>query len=148
VIGRGDDDDGVPAAPGRLTADPARLSLGAVRVGVEAEDAPPPAEAVRLVPAVDVSVRDREDGRDARPPEPDAFGQPVPAGTREDDDRIRLAGDWILGGPDEEIGRRGDEQGGDEREQEPRQWAIARSTASSSSGERATEGRPRSSSFM
>jgi hypothetical protein len=66
----------------------------------------------------------------------------------QDDDRVRPVGQRILAGPDVQVRRRAGEQREDDDREGPGQWAIARSTASSSSGESATEGRPRSSSFM
>jgi hypothetical protein len=71
----------------------------------------------------------------------------VAAAAREDDDGVSPARRRVRLGPDEQIGgrrRKGDEQD----EKKLPQCAIARSTASSSSGERAVDGRPRSSSFM
>ena len=74
--------------------------------------------------------------------------EPVVLAAGEDDERVGPLGQRVLLGQEEEVGGRRGEQDdpGDERERP--QCAIARSTASSSSGERATEGRPRSSSFM
>ena len=147
MVGRGDDDDRVPAPFLGLLRDPAGLALGAVGVWREADRTAAPAEAACLFPAGVEPVGDDERVRDARVDQPPPLGEAVSAPAREDDDGVRPARRRVRLGPDEQVGgRRGerDEQDGEKL----LQCAIARSTASSSSGERAVDGRPRSSSFM
>jgi hypothetical protein len=147
VVRGGDDDDRIPAPLTRLFGDPAGLALGAVGIGREADRAAALAEAGGLDPPRVEAVRDRKRVRDPLGDQPLRFGQPVAAPAGEDDDDVRPARRRVRLGPDEQVsGRRGE---GDEQDEEKLlQCAIARSTASSSSGERAVDGRPRSSSFM
>jgi hypothetical protein len=70
---------------------------------------------------------------------------PTPAG--ENHDGVGPARRRVRLGPDEQVGGRRGERDEQDDEKLP-QCAIARSTASSSSGERAVDGRPRSSSFI
>ena len=79
--------------------------------------------------------------------EREPLGQPVARAPREHDDDVRMPR-RVLPREDEEIGG-GGEKGGDDRERDEQasQRAMARSTASCSSGESATGARPRSTSF-
>lgn len=148
VVVRGDDDDRVPAPLLRLFGDPAGLALGAVGVGGEADRPAALAEADRLGPAGVEAVRDDERVGNPLGDQPPALVEPMSPAAREDDDGVGPTRRRVRVWPDEQIGgRRG--EGDDEQDDEKLlQCAIARSTASSSSGERAVDGRPRSSSFM
>ena len=70
-------------------------------------------------------------------------GEPVSAPAREDDDGVRPARRRVRVRPDEQVGGRCGERDEQDEKKLP-QCAIARSMASSSSGERAVDGRPRS----
>jgi hypothetical protein len=123
-----------------------RLAAGAVRLGAEAADAGFAAEPVRLRPTRVAAVGDREGSRRARAPEANALVEPVLA-AGEDDDPVGAARQVVFRRKDEQV-RGCSRKRRDEREDDELQWLIARSTASSSSGDSALEGRPWSSSFM
>ncbi len=129
--------------------DEARLTAGAVRVRMEADDAKSrvsTAEPVRRRPTWHLSVGDHQNGRDATAHQFKPCREPVPAAGEHDDD-ISVPR-MVVGREHEQGGRRGGEQDDGRDGESVSQWAIARSTASCSSGESATGARPRSTSFM
>ena len=137
VVRRGDDDERV------LPWRDARRGPAARAVGVGPKAAHPrlAAEPVRAHPALGPSVGDDERRRDAAAPEPDALVETVLLAPGEHDDRVGAGGRRILVRKDEEVGG-GRGERGDDAEQDELEWLMARSTASSSSGLSATDGRP------